>query len=127
MTMLATSRVNRRRSPLADRSTFSATLAPLKSIVSSPDWPSIVSLPSPGSHWNVSSPEPIEALSLPRLPSAKSLPEPPTNVSAPEPPISVSLPEPPSIVVGIVSVKSAAALVDPDGVVAGAALRRRSR
>ena len=60
MTMLATSRVNRRRSPLADRSIFSAMLAPLKSIVSFPELPSIVSLPSPGSHWNVSAPEPIE-------------------------------------------------------------------
>ena len=39
------------RSPLAEMSMFSLTLAPLKSIVSVPAWPSTVSLPSPGSHW----------------------------------------------------------------------------
>ena len=127
MTMLATSRVNLSRSPLADSSICSATLAPLNSIVSVPESPSIVSLPSPGSHWNVSLPDPISALSLPRLPSAKSLPEPPTNLSAPEPPIIVSLPEPPSIVVGIAVGEDAAALVDPQHVVCRSRPRSRSR
>ena len=59
--MLATSRVNRTRLPLAEMSNFSAMLAPLKSIVSVPAWPSTVSLPSPGFHWKMSSPAPRKA------------------------------------------------------------------
>ena len=119
ITMLPTSRVNLSRSPFADSSIRSAALAPLNSIVSVPESPSIVSLPSPGSQTERVVPRPHRsAMSLPRLPSAKSLPEPPRSVSAPEPPSMVSFPEPPSIVVGIVVVKIAAALVDPDHVVA---------
>ena len=53
---LATSRVRRRRLPLAARSIFSPMLEPLKARVSLPAWPSTVSLPSPGSHWKGSSP-----------------------------------------------------------------------
>ena len=69
MTMAATSRVKRSRPPLAERSIFSATLAPLKQHRVGAACPSIVSLPSPGSHWNVSSPAPSSAKSSPRLPS----------------------------------------------------------
>ena len=39
---------------------FSATLAPLNSIVSKPAWPSSVSLSSPGFQTNVSSPAPMQ-------------------------------------------------------------------
>ena len=56
------------RLPLAEMSIFSAMLAPLKSIVSVPSWPSTVSLPSPGFHTKVSSPAPSSAVSLPRPP-----------------------------------------------------------
>ena len=103
--MPATSRTSSRRFPYADRSIFSGTLAPLKTIVSVPDWPSTTSLPSPGSHTNESSPAPMRTTSLPRLPSIESFPEPPTSVSAPDPPTRRSSPEPPSIVVGMLSVK----------------------
>ena len=83
MVTLPTSRVNRTRLPLAETSMFSATLAPLKSIVSVPAWPSTVSLPSPGFQTKVSSPAPIRATSLPRPPSMKSLPSPPISMSSP--------------------------------------------
>ena len=56
--MLAMSRVKRTRLPLAERSIFSAMLAPLNCIVSVPAWPSTMSLPSPGFQTNVSSPAP---------------------------------------------------------------------
>ena len=106
MVMLATSRKNRRRLPLAARSMFSAAPAPLKRIVSLPDCPSMVSLPSPGSQTNVSSPAPMSARSLPRLPSIESLPGPPRSRSAPAPPARVSLPKPPSSSVGMTSVNA---------------------
>ena len=98
MVMLATSRVKQTRPPLAEMSMFSAMLAPLKSIVSVPAWPSTMSLPSPGSHWKTSSPAPRRAMSLPWSPSTKSLPSPPSSVSAPWLPRIVSLPVPPSTV-----------------------------
>ena len=60
MTMLAMLRVKRTRAPLAETSKISLMLAPLKSSVSLPAWPSTVSLPSPGSHWKVSSPAPMK-------------------------------------------------------------------
>ena len=60
MVMLATSRENRTRLPLAEMSMFSLTLAPLNSIVSVPAWPSTVSLPSPGFQTKVSSPAPMQ-------------------------------------------------------------------
>ena len=72
--MLATSRVNRTRLPLAEMSIFSLMLAPLNSSVSLPAWPSTVSLPSPGFQTKVSSPAPSEAVSLPRPPMTRSLP-----------------------------------------------------
>ena len=53
---------------------FSATLAPLNSIVSKPSWPSRVSLSSPGFQTNVSSPAPIRAVSLPSPPLIRSSP-----------------------------------------------------
>ena len=53
--MLATSRVNRARVPLAVMSIFSLMLAPLNWSVSVPSWPSTVSLPSPGFQTKVSS------------------------------------------------------------------------
>ena len=56
--MLATSRVNRAREPLAEMSIFSAMLAPLNCRVSKPSWPSTMSLPSPGFQTKVSSPRP---------------------------------------------------------------------
>jgi hypothetical protein len=59
--MAATLRVNRSRLPFADRSMCSATLAPLKRILSVPAWPSTVSLPSPGCQTKVSSPAPSSA------------------------------------------------------------------
>ena len=68
MVMLPTSRKRRRRVPLAERSMFSLTLAPLKTIVSKPAWPSTMSLPSPGFQTNVSLPSPMRAMSLPRPP-----------------------------------------------------------
>ena len=58
MVMLPTSRVNRTRLPLAERSMFSAMLAPLNSSVSVPSWPSTMSLPSPGFQTKVSLPAP---------------------------------------------------------------------
>ena len=118
--MLPTSRKNRSRLPFADRSTCSATAAPLKRIVSVPSWPSTSSLPSPGSQTKVSSPAPSSAMSLPRCRRSMSLPSPPSSVSAPAPPASVSLPAPPSIVVGMRVGEDAVALVDAHGVVAGA-------
>ena len=99
--MLATSRTNLTRSPLAETSNFSATPAPLKSSVSAPSsapsWPSTTSLPSPGSQTKVSLPAPRRPVSLPRLPSIASSPSPPTSSSAPSPPLIVSSPAPPSI------------------------------
>ena len=58
MVTLPTSRESRSRLPLAERSMFSLTLAPLNSMVSLPSWPSTVSLPSPGFQTKVSSPAP---------------------------------------------------------------------
>ena len=99
--MLATSRKNLTRSPLAETSKLSATPAPLKSSVSAPSsapsWPSTTSLPSPGSQRNVSLPAPRRPVSSPRLPSIASSPSPPSSVSAPSPPLIVSFPAPPSI------------------------------
>ena len=66
--------MNRTRLPLAEMSIFSAMLAPLKSIVSVPAWPSTVSLPSPGFQTKVSSPAPSRATSLPSPPLIRSLP-----------------------------------------------------
>ena len=68
MVTLPTSRKNRTRLPLAERSMFSLALEPLNCIVSVPSWPSTVSLPSPGFHTKVSSPAPMKATSLPRPP-----------------------------------------------------------
>ena len=95
---LPTSRKKRTRLPLAEMSIFSATLEPLKSIVSVPAWPSTVSLPSPGFQTKVSSPAPMKATSLPRPPSMTSLPSPPIRTSSPSLPRIVSLPAPPSTV-----------------------------
>ena len=53
-------RKKRTRPPLAEMSMFSAMLAPLKSIVSKPAWPSSVSLSSPGFQTKVSSPAPMQ-------------------------------------------------------------------
>ena len=96
--MLATSRVNRMRPPLAEMSMFSLMLAPLNSSVSMPSWPSTVSLPSPGIPLEhvVAGAEQGSVVAL--LPSMKSLPSPPSSVSAPLPPRIVSLPAPPSTV-----------------------------
>ena len=69
---------------------FSATLAPLKSIVSKPAWPSSVSLSSPGFQTKVSSPAPIRAVSLPSPPLIRSSPSLPTMTSSPRPPFIVS-------------------------------------
>src|SRR6266511_2532120 len=107
--MPATSRVNRSRLPFADSSIFSATLAPLKSILSTPSSPSMVSLPSPGSQTKVSSPAPRNAASLPPLPSIVSLPSPPNADSTPLAPAIVSSPVPPSRVRVIAWAASAAA------------------
>ena len=104
--MVPASRKNVSRLPLAVRETFSGTLAPLKSIVSAPAWPSMVSLPSPGSQTNVSSPAPMTARSLPRFPSSESFPGPPSIVSAPDPPARSSFPASPASVVGMLSVKT---------------------
>ena len=71
-------------------SMFSATLAPLKSIVSKPSWPSSVSLSSPGFQTKVSSPAPIRAVSLPSPPLIRSLPSLPIKMSSPRPPFIVS-------------------------------------
>ena len=121
MVMSPGSRKNRSRLPLADRSTCSAALAPLNTIVSLPASPSTVSLPSPGSQTNVSSPEPRSARSLPPLPSIESLPAPPCSRSAPvaagEIVVSVSPVERRRDAVG----EDAVALVDAHEVVAGAA------
>ena len=96
--MLATSRRNSTRGPLAETSKFSATPAPLNSMMSLPAWPSIVSLPSPGSQRNESSPAPRRPRSSPRLPSMASLPSPPRSISEASLPLIVSLPAPPSTV-----------------------------
>ena len=77
MVTVPTSRVNRSPWPLAERSMFSLTLAPLNCNVSWPPWPSTVSLPSPGFQTKVSSPAPRKAMSLPRPPLMMSLPSPP--------------------------------------------------
>ena len=101
MTMVATSRVRRRRLPLADRSNFSAALEPWKSSVSVPAWPSTTSLLSPGFHTKVSSPLPRKATSFPRPPVTVSLSSPPSRVSLPSPPVIVSGPGPPSSTSGV--------------------------
>ena len=80
---LAMLRGNRTRPPFATMSMFSAMLAPKKTIVSEPSWPSSVSLPSPGFHWKASSPAPIRARSLPLSPKTKSSSAPPRIESAP--------------------------------------------
>ena len=90
ITTLAMSRVNRARPPLAESVMFSATLAPLKSIVSKPSWPSRVSLSSPGFQTKVSSPAPISAVSLPSPPLIRSSPSLPRITSSPRPPLIVS-------------------------------------
>ena len=72
------------RPPLAEMSMFSATLAPLNSIVSVPSWPSSVSLSSPGFQTKVSSPAPISAVSLPSPPLIRSSPSLPMNRSCAE-------------------------------------------
>ena len=95
--IVATSRKNRTRAPLAETSKFSATPAPLKSKVSVSAWPSTTSLPSPGSQRNESLPAPRKPVSSPRLPSTASSPSPPSSTSLPSPPLIVSLPAPPSI------------------------------
>ena len=87
--MLATSRVNRTRLPLAEMSMFSLMLAPLNSSVSVPAWPSTMSLPSPGFQTKVSSPAPRRPTSLPRPPLTRSLPALPMMVSLPSPPLIV--------------------------------------
>ena len=69
---------------------FSATLAPLNSIVSMPAWPSSVSLSSPGFQTKVSSPAPISAVSSPSPPLTRSSPSLPMMTSSPRPPLIVS-------------------------------------
>ena len=96
--MLAMSRRNNARAPLATMSMFSAMLAPLNSSVSVPAWPSTTSLPSPGFQMNVSLPAPSSATSSPRPPVTMSLPSPPRIVSLPWLPMMVSLPAPASMV-----------------------------
>ena len=90
MVTLATSRENSARPPLAEIVMFSAMLAPLKSIVSKPAWPSTVSLSSPGFQTKVSSPAPIRAVSLPSPPLIRSSPSLPMRRSLPRPPFIVS-------------------------------------
>ena len=84
------SRKKSTRPPLAEMSMFSATLEPLKSIVSKPAWPSRVSLSSPGFQTKVSSPAPMKAVSLPSPPLIRSLPSLPRRMSSPRPPFIVS-------------------------------------
>ena len=105
MTIVATSRVRRRRGPLAESSIFSLMLEPLKRSVSRSSCPSRMSEPSPGSHWKVSVPAPPNAVSLPWLPSMKSAPEPPSRVSAPLEPRTVSAPAPASIVIAVIGAR----------------------
>ena len=71
-------------------SMFSATLAPLNSMVSKPAWPSMMSSSSPGFQTNVSSPAPISARSLPSPPLIRSSPSLPRKMSSPRPPFIVS-------------------------------------
>ncbi len=80
--MFATSRVSRTRLPLAEMLMFSLTFAPLKIMVSFPDWPSTVSLPSPGFQTRYR-PLPQCATSLPVPPLTTSLPWLPVRTSSP--------------------------------------------
>ena len=91
MVMLATSRVNLTRLPLAEMSIFSLMFAPLNSSVSTPAWPSTMSLPSAGFQTNVSLPPPSKATSLPRPPLTRSSPALPVMRSSPSPPLIVRL------------------------------------
>ena len=120
--MLATSRTSSSRPPFADSSMCSETLAPLKTIVSVPLRPSTVSLPSPGFQTNESSPPPSMTLSFPRPASTESFPGSAANRlgsrASDEVVVSAAALDRRRDGVG----EDAAGLVDPDVVVACAAV-----